>query len=109
MTDHTDIVERLRVAAIVLDHLPELPGFNGSVLMIDDVESARCAKAMFAAAAEITRLRAEDEVLRKALEDCIGDLEYLASTPDSAYARPDESTLNNARAAIAATTKEQKA
>ena len=65
MTDHPDIVERLRVAAIVLDHLPELPGFNGSALTIDDVESARCAKAMFDGAAEITRLRAEAEALRK--------------------------------------------
>lgn len=45
-------------------------------------------------------LLAERDELRKALRDCLDDLEYLANASDSAYARPDDETIAKARAAL---------
>ena len=35
-----------------------------------------------------------------ALQDALGDLEYLKNAPDSAYARPDDETIKTVRAAL---------
>jgi len=53
-----DIVRRLASTSVVIGNLPELPGYNGSVLAIDDEEAARCVADIDAGVAEITRLRA---------------------------------------------------
>ena len=53
------------------------------------------------AAAELRRLHALNAELLEALGDCLGDLRYLASARDSDYARPDQLTIDKARAAIA--------
>jgi hypothetical protein len=51
----------------------------------------------------LLRADCDDEVneLAGALEDCLCDLEYLAKAPDSAYARPDDTTIERARKALA--------
>lgn len=86
MTGLINIVERLRVGGIVIDHLPELPGFNGSILTIDDVESAKCAHAMFDGAAEITRLRVEAEALRNTIERVTADAAFRGLAPSVQFA-----------------------
>lgn len=50
----TNLVNRLNVAAIVMGNLPEKPGFNGSVLLIDDAEVATIAKVLEDAAAALS-------------------------------------------------------
>lgn len=47
----------LRTAAIVVRNLPEMPGYNGSLLAIDDVEAARIEKSITAGVDEIEKLR----------------------------------------------------
>jgi hypothetical protein len=47
MTEPTrlkELLSKLRVASSVLEYLPALPGYNGSILTIDDTEAARIAK-----------------------------------------------------------------
>jgi len=39
-----ELRQKLRTASVVLGGLPELPGYNGSILQIDDAEAARIAK-----------------------------------------------------------------
>lgn len=53
---------------------------------------------LIAAAPDLLKQR--DELLA-ALQDALGDLEYLKNAPESAYARPDDETIKAARAAIA--------
>lgn len=50
------LLRRLRVSARVMEGLPELPDYNGSILKIDDEEAARIAADLDAAVAEIKRL-----------------------------------------------------
>ncbi len=50
-------VSKLRTAAIVIGNLPELPGYNGSVLTIDDEEAARISADIYEAVTEIEKLR----------------------------------------------------
>jgi hypothetical protein len=52
------------------------------------------------AMAAIERLTEENERMRTSLSDCLDDLEYLASASDSAYARPDDDTIKQGRAAL---------
>jgi len=52
------------------------------------------------AADEIERLHSLNAELVEALQECLADLEYLASASDSDYARPDPGTLVQARAAL---------
>lgn len=54
--ERKDVVSGLRVASVVLDNLPELPGYNGSNLIIDDTEAERLVKSIDAALAEFDRL-----------------------------------------------------
>lgn len=46
-------------------------------------------------------LKQQRDELLAALQDALGDLEYLKNAPDSAYARSDDETIKTARAAIA--------
>jgi len=46
------------------------------------------------------KLEAQVERMRQALVDCIEDLDYLSKAPDSAYARPDDTTIANAMRAL---------
>jgi len=54
-----DLDARLSSSAIVIGNLPELPGYNGSILQIDDAEAARVAMDIDEAAQAITDLRAQ--------------------------------------------------
>ena len=47
------------------------------------------------------RLIAAAPDMFEALQDALGDLEYLKNAPESAYARPDDETIKAVRAAIA--------
>jgi len=62
MTD--DILKRLAGASCVIGNAPALPGYNGSVLTIDDEEATRCAADIDAGIAEIVELRAELAAMR---------------------------------------------
>lgn len=39
-----ELISRLSVASVVIGNLPQLPGYNGSVLTIDDTEAATIEK-----------------------------------------------------------------
>ena len=41
MTNRQTLIEKLRVTSLVLSGLPKLPGYDGSILILDDVEAAR--------------------------------------------------------------------
>jgi len=41
------LLSKVRVAACVIENLPELPGYNGSILTIDDTEAARISKELY--------------------------------------------------------------
>jgi hypothetical protein len=41
-----ELLSRLRQASCVIGGLPEMPGYNGSILMIDDVEAAEIVRAI---------------------------------------------------------------
>ena len=73
--------------------------------LADALQFARCQDDVCIAAepasAELRRLHALNAELLEALGDCLGDLRYLASARDSDYARPDQLTIDKARAAIA--------
>lgn len=58
-----ELLSRLRTAAIVMENLPEQPGYNGSVLTIDDTEAEKIANAIDAGVAEIEKLRALVELI----------------------------------------------
>ena len=45
-----ELISRLRTASVVMGNLPEQPGYNGSVLTIDDTEAGEIEKAIDAAA-----------------------------------------------------------
>ena len=45
-------------------------------------------------------IREQRDELLEALQDALGDLEFLKNAPDSAYARPDDETILSARRAI---------
>lgn len=53
MTDRESTLKALHSelvgASCIMSNLPEMPGYNGSVLMIDDTEAARIVKAIDAA------------------------------------------------------------
>ena len=103
MTDQADIVKRLTSTSVVIGNLPKLPGYNGSVLTIDDEEAARCAADIDAGIAEITRLRAEAEALRKALNVSI----IAMRAPLDDWKGELERKALDACAAIAATKEQQ--
>lgn len=44
-----ELLSRLRTAAIVMENLPEQPGYNGSVLTIDNTEAGEIVTAINAA------------------------------------------------------------
>lgn len=62
--------------------------------------SASYAEVCLAVDREIAMREQRDELLA-ALQDALGDLEFLKNAPDSAYARPDDETIKAVRAAIA--------
>ena len=39
--NYAALLSKLSVASAVIGNLPELPGYNGSILTIDDTEAAR--------------------------------------------------------------------
>ena len=41
-----ELLSKLRQASCVIGGLPELPGYNGSILMIDDIEVEKIVKAI---------------------------------------------------------------
>jgi hypothetical protein len=41
-----ELLSKLRQASCVIGGLPELPGYNGSILMIDDIEAEKIVKAI---------------------------------------------------------------
>jgi hypothetical protein len=51
------LISRLRVAATVMENLPEIPGYNGSIVRIDDVEAEEIAKTLNDAADELGKFR----------------------------------------------------
>jgi len=51
-----ELISRLRTASVVIGNLPEQPGYNGSVLVIDDIEAAEIEKAIDAAVAALEEL-----------------------------------------------------
>lgn len=61
-------------AAIVISSLPPNPGFNGSILLIDDAEADQIADDCEAAADAISRLHALNAELVEALQAIDGDL-----------------------------------
>ena len=54
-----DAIRKLSSTVAVLSNLPGLAGTNGSILLIDDAEAAKCAADISAGIAEIERLRLE--------------------------------------------------
>jgi hypothetical protein len=56
-----DILSELNTASFVVGNLPELSGFNGSILLLDDTEAKRIEKCLIDAINEITNLRALKE------------------------------------------------
>lgn len=54
-----DIVRRLSSSSALMAMLPENPGYNGSILLIDDIEAARIEKDLDDAIVEIESLRAQ--------------------------------------------------
>lgn len=50
-----DLIGELRTAAIVMENLPQLPGYNGSILTIDDNEALKIAMVISQAVAELER------------------------------------------------------
>lgn len=54
-------------AAIIIENLPELPGYNGSILTLDDTEAERISKDLNEACAAIEELQAENAELRSRL------------------------------------------
>ena len=49
MSELSEIISRARVGASLIGHLPELPGYNGSRLVIDDIEAERISTDVYAA------------------------------------------------------------
>lgn len=78
----SDLRERLRSSAVVIAHLPEDPGYNGSRLIIDDIEAERIAKDLDDAVARISTLEAalasRDEIRREALREAAAHLNHKA-------------------------------
>lgn len=66
----SDALTALHGASAILGMLPEHPGYNGAVLLIDDEEAARCVAEIDAAAAELSALRAELETERMRVVAC---------------------------------------
>jgi hypothetical protein len=56
-----ELIRRLRAAAVVLENLPELPDYNGSILLIDDVEAERIAKDIDAVADALAAMQIRKE------------------------------------------------
>lgn len=50
-----ELISKLRQSAVVMECLPEYPGYNGSAFVIDDVEAARVASALNAAVEALSR------------------------------------------------------
>jgi hypothetical protein len=82
------LIRRLRIAAVVMENLPEYPGYNGSMLTIDDNEAVEIANALDASA--------------DALEDAAEAVEILDNLINSIKVHgnySDESTLGFLNAA----------
>lgn len=56
-----DAIRKLVSTAVILGNLPEKSGTNGSVLLIDDEEAARCTDEINAAILEFEALRKDAE------------------------------------------------
>ena len=67
----------------------------------EELEGADLFKDSIESQSEIVALKQQRDDLLAALQDALGDLEYLKNAPDSAYARPDDETIKAVRAAIA--------
>lgn len=61
----SDLRGRIASSALVIGNLPEIPGYNGSLLQIDDDEAERIAKDLMDAAESIAHLEAENKALRE--------------------------------------------
>ncbi len=75
----------------LLQALETWTGYEGAVCIQADVHELLAHNA---------KLEAQVERLREALVECIADLDYLSKAPDSAYARPDDTTIANAMRAL---------
>ena len=85
------IASECRVASMVMKNLPEIPGYNGSILKIDGDEAARISEVLDRAS---NLIGANPELL--------GALIGLVEFPDESEILQEEFALwENARAAIA--------
>ncbi len=83
-TPPEQLIRRLRSASVVMGCLPEQPGYNGSLLTIDDVEASKVASDIDAA----VKVLANYGLLRQLVLDCQSDLAiYLP--PDSGISAHD--------------------
>jgi hypothetical protein len=56
MNAPVNVLAVLTTSAIVIEHLPGLPGFNGSILTIDDTEAERIGRELTEARAAVAEL-----------------------------------------------------
>lgn len=105
-----DALKVIGVSSLVIGNLPENPGYNGSVLLIDDDEAERISKELDSAAdnlreatAHIAAQDAEIARLREALTDLFGaDMEHFLMLDG----KDDQiEAIAKARAALATTSK----
>lgn len=95
------LADELCSGAIVMEHLPGNPGFNGAVLLIDDTEANRVAKACASAAAELKRLHALNAELVEALRDMHAGWKYIRDTHGDLYGVGWDRAQGKAESALA--------
>jgi hypothetical protein len=87
------IASEVSASAILLEHLPSNPGFNGAVLLIDDTEAERVATGCAAAAAELRRQHA-------LIAELVDALRLIAGTDPVDAALDPQRAVRIARAAL---------
>lgn len=76
-----ELISKLRTCAIVIENLPEIPGYNGSLLQIDDTEAETIAKDIFSAAEKMEYMRLKIEFMQAGL-NAIANPQILSSHGD---------------------------
>jgi len=74
---HSELLSRLRSSSAMLGMLPEDPGYNGSRLIIDDVEAARIAKDIDDAVAALAAAVAQERDAEMKYRGAISALELI--------------------------------
>lgn len=81
-----ELISKLRTCAMVIENLPELPGYNGSILQIDDTEAESIAKDIYAASEKMEYMRLKIEFMQAGL-NAISNPQILSSYGDPSVLR----------------------